>query len=135
MDSKCIVEDCQKPKWSKGLCSMHWKRKSKHGDTSIVLKPYRPPPNQGKGWTTPQGYRVLAIDGKKIFEHRYVMQQHLGRDLLPEENVHHINGVRDDNRLENLELWVTKQPRGQRVEDAVEHALRVLKLYAPHHLT
>lgn len=52
-------------------------------------------------------------------EHRYVMQQTLGRELLPSESVHHKNGDRLDNRPDNLELWYKGQPAGQRVTDLI----------------
>ena len=67
--------------------------------------------------------------GRYMKEHILVMEAHLGRLLVPGEEIHHRNGVRSDNRLENLELWVTSQPAGQRPEDLVAWAKEILERY------
>jgi hypothetical protein len=74
----------------------------------------------GTGTVDKAGYRIISVDGKPKKEHRHVMEQMIGRKLHRFESVHHKNGVRDDNRPDNLELWVKwRQPSGQRLEDLV----------------
>lgn len=70
-----------------------------------------------------------ARASKYVFEHILVAEELLGRYLEPDESIHHRNGVRDDNRPENLELWTRPQPAGIRVSDAIEWARTILARY------
>lgn len=80
---------------------------------------------------TYEGYVKVKIGKTFLPEHRVVMRHCLGRELYPGETVHHINGNRSDNRIENLELWATSQPVGQRPSDLVAYATQILQRYAP----
>ncbi len=78
------------------------------------------------------GYvRVWVASQINKAEHVVAMEKSIGRELLEDETVHHKNGIRDDNRIENLELWASNHPSGQRVSDLIPWAIQIINRYCP----
>lgn len=129
----CDIPGCYNYLWAAGYCRPHYRRLQDTGD----VRPDQP--LAGTGRITDDGYREVFVgegypganDRGQMLEHRFVMSRFLERPLLSEETVHHKYGDKTDNRIENLELWSSSHPAGQRIEDKVEWAKSILTLYDP----
>lgn len=90
---------------------------------------------KGSGYITNQGYKIHSVKHPnatkrgQILEHVLIMSKNIGRPLNKGETVHHKNGIRNDNRIENLELWSSSHPPGQRVEDKIQWCKEFLAIY------
>lgn len=113
-DRRCSVDGCNDAHEAKGYCTFHYRRAIAGREVDAPRRA-----STGSGTTDADGYRKVYVDGRPRREHRVLMERILGRPLADHEEVHHKNGVRHDNRPENLELWARPQPSGQRVEDLV----------------
>lgn len=114
---RCLA--CSSARSPKSHESPHWKGgRTKTFQGYVLIKAHGHP-------------RARKSGGNYVREHILVMEAILGRYLLPGESVHHKNGQRDDNRPENLELWVKSQPAGQRAADLLAWAREIIAVYGP----
>jgi hypothetical protein len=125
----CAYEPCDRRAFANGWCAAHNSQMKSRGYLSEI----QPRSKEPQWRTTQDGYVTKHVkqDGKTVVlsQHRVVMEEYLGRPLRDRENVHHRNGVRSDNRIENLELWISHQPSGQRVIDQLEWAHSIIETY------
>jgi len=127
------IKDNPELKKKKMYRSRLYYRKKHKLDLNVSVLFYR---EKGSGTITKTGYRCINKIGHpnasktgRILEHQYIMSQHLGRPIFKHEMIHHKNGNRLDNRIENLELWSKSHPSGQRINDKIEWCKEFLEIY------
>lgn len=125
----CTWEGCNEPQSCKGLCHLHYYRKMNGVPMDAPRRHRGGKRPEGHKRVNSSGYVEIKLGESWVLEHRWVMELHLGRELLKREEVHHRNGDRTDNRLGNLELWSNSHPPGQRVSDQIKWAREILKRY------
>lgn len=96
----------------------HWKAKTYRGKEGYVAVSILAIPESDLWLAEPISFKSGGPSAHRVvLEHRFVMAKKIGRALHRKETVHHINGIKDDNRPENLELWVRGHPAGIRGSD------------------
>lgn len=137
-DKKDYVQSYEKllkdPERRNILIERLMKRRVKNGiPIDLPIKNVAP---KGSGCLAKSGYKFIHKKGHpnankqgSLAEHVYVMSENIGRPIKKQESVHHKNGIRDDNRIENLELWCKSQPSGQRLEDKIKYSIELLQSY------
>lgn len=115
---------------AKSLCNSHYLRLYRYGRLNSVKRQY------GTGGYRKDGYKLISENGVRILEHRSMMQKFIGRKLLSNEVIHHKNGDRQDNRIENLILtnhsehrkYHKGNPRKRMSAEARENIREAMKL-------